>query len=134
MIKNGELALKGLNRHTFEEALMKNIRWRLKDLGKFTVTRAQSTMYIQSDDAFVDYDEVAERISKVFGIAAFTRAAFVEKDLNIIKQTTVDYMAEVLADAKTFKVNARRSDKKFPLSSPEIPPELGATLLCAYPQ
>lgn len=70
MIKNGELALKGLNRHAFEEALMKNIRWRLKDLGKFTITRAQSTMYVQTDDPYVDYDEVADRLSKIFGIAA----------------------------------------------------------------
>ena len=133
MIKNGELALKGLNRHAFEEALMKNIRWRLKDLGKFTITRAQSTMYIQTDDEFVDYDEVADRLSKIFGIAAFTRAAFVEKDLEVIKKTAVEYMADILPDAKTFKVNARRSDKKFPLTSPEIQQELGGVLLDAYP-
>ena len=133
MIKNGELALKGLNRHAFEEALMKNIRWRLKDLGKFTITRAQSTMYVQTDDPYVDYDEVADRLSKIFGIAAFTRAAFVEKDMDVIKRTAVEYMANILPDARTFKVNARRSDKKFPLTSPELQQELGAELLRAYP-
>ena len=90
-------------------------------------------MYVQTDDPYVDYDEVADRLSKIFGIAAFTRAAFVEKDMDVIKRTAVEYMANILPDARTFKVNARRSDKKFPLTSPELQQELGAELLRAYP-
>ena len=83
LIKNGELALKGLNRRTFEDMLMANIRRRLASLGKFTCTPAQSTIIVEGpEDA--DLDEATERLLKVFGIAGLSRAAAVEKDMDVI--------------------------------------------------
>lgn len=133
MIKNGEIALKGLNRRTFEDALGRNIKWRLQDLGKFRLTKAQSTMYIEPKDDDIDFEEAVDRLKKIFGIAAFTRAAVVEKDMEVISSAIVEYMADSLPYAKTFKVNAKRADKKFPIQTPQIAAELGGVLLGAYP-
>lgn len=133
MIKNGEIALKGLNRKSFEDVLVKNIKWRLKTLGKFSLTRAQSTMYIEPSEDGIDFEEAVEKLQKVFGIAAFTRALVVDKDIDTIKQQAINYMKDILPYSKTFKVSAKRADKKFPLQSPEIQREIGATLLKAYP-
>jgi thiamine biosynthesis protein ThiI len=133
MIKNGEIALKGLNRKTFEDILAKNIKWRLRNVGKFNITRAQSTMYIEPKEDGIDFEEAVERLQKVFGVAAFTRALVTEKDLEVIKRDAVSYMKDVLPYAKTFKVAAKRSDKKFPLTSPQLQQELGGVLLDAYP-
>ena len=92
LIKNGELALKGLNRRTFEDMLMANIRRRLASLGKFTCTPAQSTIIVEGpEDA--DLDEATERLLKVFGIAGLSRAAAVEKDMDVILNTCVEYTA-----------------------------------------
>ncbi len=133
MIKLGEIALKGLNRKTFEDTLVKNIKWRLRGVGKFSVTRAQSTMYIEPKEDDIDFEEAVEHLQKVFGIAAFTRALVTEKELSCIQKDAVEYMKDVLPYAKTFKVTAKRADKKFPLTSPQIQQELGGVLLEAYP-
>ena len=71
LIKNGEIALKGLNRNTFESILIKNIRFRLKDLGKFNIRIAQSTVYIEPLEENIDFETAVERIRKIFGIAVF---------------------------------------------------------------
>ena len=81
LIKNGELALKGLNRRTFEDMLVKNMRRRLESAGKFRFTIAQSTIIAEPENENVDMDEAIERVGKVFGIAGFSRAAAVEKDM-----------------------------------------------------
>lgn len=133
LIKNGEIALKGLNRGTFEDVLVRNIRWRLKSLGGFEITKAQSTITVRPKSAEADLDEACDRISKVFGVAAFSRALVTEKNMDVIKREAVAYLRDTLTEAKTFKVNARRSDKTFPFKSPEIQQELGGTLLEAYP-
>lgn len=133
LIKNGEIALKGLNRSTFEDVLVKNIKWRLKPLGRFEVTKAQSTIYVKPLSELIDLDEACERLSRVFGIAAFSRALVTEKDMDVIRQDAVSYLQDTLSEARTFKVSARRSDKTFPLKSPDIQQELGGTLLDAYP-
>lgn len=133
MIKNGEIALKGLNRKSFEDVLVKNIKWRLKTLGKFSLTRAQSTMYIEPSQDGIDFEEAVERLQKVFGIAAFTRALVVPKEVEQIKQQAINYMNDTLPYAKTFKVTAKRADKNFPLQSPQIQREIGGALLSAYP-
>ncbi|MDF2567138.1 MAG: Thiamine biosynthesis pyrophosphatase [Oscillospiraceae bacterium] len=132
LIKNGEIALKGLNRSTFEDVLVKNIRRRLKSLGNFSFQKAQSTIYITPQEDDIDLDEACERLKKVFGIAAFSRALVVEKDFDSIKNGVLDYLSEILSDAKTFKVNAKRSDKKFPMTSPEITRELGGFILSNF--
>ncbi len=133
LIKNGELALKGLNRRTFEDMLVKNMRRRLESVGKFKFTIAQSTIVAEPEDDGIDLDEAADRISKVFGIAAFSRAVAVEKDMETILKSAEEYLAPQLLTARTFKVEAKRSDKKFPLKSPEICAETGGYLLRKFP-
>ena len=133
LIKNGEIALKGLNRTTFEDVLLKNIRRKLADLGKFRCYKAQSTMYIEPQEDGIDLDEAVDRVRKVFGIAALTRACIVEKDFEDIKAKTVEYLKETLSEASTFKVEAKRSDKTFPMNTPQICTELGGYLLEQFP-
>lgn len=133
LIKNGELALKGLNRSTFEDILIKNIRKRIKPLGEFEYRKEQSTVSVIPVDDYIDMDEVSDRISRVFGIAAYSRALQVEKDMSVILENATDYLAEQLKEAKTFKVEGKRSDKKFPLKSPEISAEVGGAILSKFP-
>lgn len=133
LIKNGELALKGLNRSTFEDILIKNIRKRIKPLGDFEYRKEQSTVSVVPMDDYVDMDEVSDRISRVFGIAAFSRALQVEKDIDVILEQAPIYLAEQLRNAKTFKVEGKRSDKKFPLKSPELSAEVGGAILSKFP-
>lgn len=130
LIKNGELALKGLNRSTFEDMLVKNIRRRLlASVGKFQFTKSQSTIIAEPVDEDADFEEAVETLKKVFGIAAFSRAAVCDKDFESIKNMALEYLGDDLRSVKTFKVNAKRSDKKFPMTSPEICREVGAHLL-----
>ena len=133
LIKNGELALKGLNRSTFEDILIKNIRKRIKPLGEFEYRKEQSTVAVVPMDDYIDMDEVSDRISRVFGIAAYSRALQVEKDMDVILENAPKYLAEQLKNAKTFKVEGKRSDKKYPLKSPEISAEVGGAILSAFP-
>ena len=133
LIKNGELALKGLNRHTFEDTLIRNLRFRLKAAGHFEIRKAQSTIYIEPKDAEADLDLACARVSKVFGLAAFSRARRVEKSLDAILDGAAAYLKDALTAARTFKVEAKRSDKSFPYKSPEICAETGARLLQTYP-
>ena len=133
LIKNGELALKGLNRRTFEDMLVKNLRRRLESVGKFKFTIAQSTIVAEPENETIDLDEAVERISKVFGIAGFSRAAAVEKDMEVILKSAEEYLAPQLLTVRSFKVEAKRSDKKFPLQSPEICRETGGYLLRKFP-
>lgn len=133
LIKNGELALKGLNRSTFEDILIKNMRRRLKSLGEVTIRKAQSTIYVEPQSEDFDFDEALNRVSLIFGIAAFSRALVCQKDMNDILSRSVEYLRESMENIRTFKVEAKRSDKHFPLTSPEICRELGGTLLKAFP-
>lgn len=133
LVKLGEIALKGLNRRTFEDILIKNIKRRLYKFGRFEVVSAQSTIRITplSDD--IDLDEVSQEIGKIFGIVAYSRACVTEKDMEAIKRFAAEYLKQELLDVKTFKVESKRSDKKFPLGSPEISREVGGYLLSKYP-
>ncbi len=133
LVKFGEMVLKGLNKKTFEDMLRKNIKRRLRGLGRFELTTAQSTTYITPLDEECDLAEVVERVSKIFGIAALCRACVCEKDFGDIIEKAVEYLGEILEGASTFKVNAKRSDKAFPMKSPEICAELGGILLEKFP-
>ncbi len=133
LIKNGELALKGLNRSTFEDILIKNMRRRLKDLGKISIRKAQSAIYIEPEEEEFDFEEALDRVSRIFGIAGFSRACVCEKTVEDILEKSVIYLKDTMESIKTFKVEAKRADKNFPLTSPEICRELGAVLLEAYP-
>ena len=132
LLKNGEIALKGLNRRTFEDMLVKNTRRRLNSLCTWQFHIAQSTVTAIPDED-IDMDEAVEICSKVFGFVGLSKALSVEKDMEIIKEQTGIYLEDELLAAKTFKVNARRSDKKFPLTSPEICMEMGGVILSKYP-
>ena len=132
LIKNGELALKGLNRRTFEEALMSNLRYRLRHFGEFLIRRAQSTIYIEPKNDYADMEGACDAVSRVFGIAAYSRARVTEKDIEAIKEAAVAYLGDRLATAKTFKVEAKRADKAFPYTSPEISREVGGYVLSHY--
>lgn len=132
LVKNGELALKGLNRKNFEETLAKNIRKAVAPYGEVKVWRAQSTMYVTPLDG-TDIEDAAACISRVFGIAALSRAAEVEKDMNVILPAVCGYLGEELENAATFKVNAKRADKKFPLKSPDICAAAGEYILERFP-
>ena len=125
----GEMSLKGLNRNQFESTMMKILRYRLKTVGKFRVYCTQSTFYMEPEEEDIDMDLAFERVSKVFGLAALSRAVVCEKDFDTICQTAEDYLGDSLHGIKTFKVEARRSDKTFPMTSPELMRELGAYLL-----
>lgn len=133
LIKNGELTLKGLNRCNFEDILIKNIRRRLRDLGEINVRKAQSTIYIEPKDDTFDFEEALERVKLIFGIAAFSRACVCEKTMEDIIAKSPIYLENDLKNVKTFKVEAKRADKQFPLTSPEICREIGGVLLSAYP-
>ncbi|WP_370740492.1 tRNA uracil 4-sulfurtransferase ThiI [Ruminococcus sp.] len=134
LLKDGEIVLKGLNRRTFEDVLKKNIRHAISHLGSFEIKSAQSIIYVKplSDD--IDLDEACLKISRVFGIVSYSRAAICEeKTLESIIATTPVYLEKELKAVKTFKVEARRSDKRFPYKSPEICAELGGVILDKFP-
>lgn len=133
LLKDGELALKGLNRRMFEDILIKNIRQRLKaSVGEFTFTRSQSTTVIEPKEEYVDFDKAVDIIRHIFGVVGISRAAKCEKDIGVIKKTAKEYLGDELSFARTFKVEAKRSDKKFPYNSPEICNEVGGYLLSCF--
>jgi len=125
----GEMALKGLNKSTFEAQLMKTIRNRIKNLGQFKIYKAQSTFYIEPEDEYSDVDAAFEKVKKIFGIAAVSKAVVTEKDFDKIAEIAPVYLEDVLKNARTFKVTAKRSDKSFPMGSLEISREVGAAIL-----
>ncbi len=129
LIKDGELSLKGLNRQNFEDRMIRNIKRRLKPLGEFHVKKAQSTIYIIPESEDFDFPEALNRMGTVFGIAGFSRACVCEKSAEDIFSKAPIYLKDTLNSVKTFKVEAKRADKSFPLTSPEISRELGGVLL-----
>ena len=133
LIKNGELALKGLNRCNFEDTLIKNIKRRLKDLGETEIRKSQSTIYIEPKSEGYDFEEALFRVGRIFGIAGFSRACVCEKTVEDILSRSPEYLRTEMEKIKTFKVEAKRADKRFPLTSPEICREVGAVLLEKYP-
>jgi len=128
LIKLGEMVLKGLNRNVFEATLLRNIRRRLNNLGGFDIKSAQSTVYVTPREG-ADLDTAVEKVSKIFGIAAFSRACIVKKEMPAILEAAQEYLKTELLGAKTFKVESKRADKSFPLKSPEISADVGEYLL-----
>lgn len=133
LIKNGEVALKGLNRSTFEDRMVKTIRRRLAPLGEAELRKAQSTVMVEPKDDSFDMAEAFERCRKVFGISGLSRACVAEKRLDDILEKAGIYLAPQLERIHTFKVEAKRSDKSFPLRSPELCAEVGGYLLERFP-
>ena len=133
LLKYGEIALKGLNKSTFESIMIKNIKYRLKKIGKFSVTKAQSTVYVEPDEEISDLSEAVDVLKKIFGIASICRVCVCQKDFSDICRQSSEYLEDILPYAKTFKVTAKRADKSFPMKSPEICNQLGGFLLEKFP-
>ena len=129
LCKYGEIILKGANRSTFESSLVKELRRRASPLGTFKIYFRQSTIYIEPQDEFSDMDAMYDTARHVFGIVGVTRCAVCEKNMESILQTVREYLPDKLAGKRTFKVEAKRSDKRFPLKSPEISAEVGGAIL-----
>lgn len=132
LLKLGEIVLKGLNRRSFEERLLKIIRHTISDCGNFNNKIAQSTIYIIPEDGF-DYDKSIEKLKKIFGIVSIVLCRQTEKNIDEIKHTCETYLYDLLTKAKTFKCNAKRSDKLFNMKSPEICAQVGEYLLNRFP-
>ena len=133
LLKLGEVVLKGLNRHTFEDKLMSNIRRRLQHCGKFHVYSKQSTIYVEPQEDTCDMDAAYAACKQIFGVISVTRAKPCEKDKDAILACAKAYLDEQLRGAKSFKVETKRSDKKFPMNSMEISQYVGGLLHDAYP-
>ncbi len=133
LCKYGEIVLKGANRRYFEDMLCKTLRFRAKHFGKFEITRSQSTIVIEPKDEYADLDGMFETASKVFGIVGISRCTVCEKNMDAIAQTVREYVPQFLYGKKTFKVESKRSDKRFPLDSMQISAEMGGVLLSEMP-
>ncbi len=133
LCKYGEIVLKGSNRRYFEDTLCKTLRHRAKNFGSFEITRSQSTLVIEPKDEFADIDGMFESTKKVFGIVGISRCAVCEKSMEAIKKTVEEYVPQFLIGKKTFKVVAKRSDKRFALDSMQIAAEVGGYVLSACP-
>lgn len=133
LLKQGEIVLKGLNKRTFEQKLLSNIRTRLKPIGNFNVYAVQSTVYVEPKTDDDDVDEAFEALKKVFGIAKLSKAAACEKDKDAIVALAKSYLAEDMANAKSFKVETKRSDKAFPMTSIQVSQYVGGELSEAFP-
>ena len=129
LCKFGEVVLKGANRQNFESALVKELRRRASPYGAFKIYFKQSTVYVEPQDEFCDMDGMYEAAKRVFGIVGVNRAAVCEKNMEDIIRVAREYLPEKLRGKRTFKVDAKRSDKKFPLKSPEISAEIGGVIL-----
>ena len=132
LLKYGEIVLKGLNRSQFENTLIKNIRHRLKQFGNFKVSFCQSTIYVTPLDDACDTDGALEALTKVFGIARLCLAYAVEKDIDVICNAS-ELVCDTVAQYSTFKVETKRSDKKFPMTSPQISARVGEEILNRLP-
>ncbi|MBR2721189.1 MAG: tRNA 4-thiouridine(8) synthase ThiI [Clostridia bacterium] len=134
LCKYGEIVLKGANRRYFEESLCKTMRFRAKHFGNFSITASQSTLIIEPLDDMADLEGMFDSASKVFGIVGISRCAVCEKEMGDIVRTTLAYIPPFLDGKKTFKVEAKRSDKRFPLDSIAIAREVGGQILSALPR
>ena len=134
LCKLGEIVLKGANRRFFEDTLLKTLRFRGKHFGKFDIRSSQSTIIIEPLTEDSDIDGMFETTSKVFGIVGISRCAVCEKDMDAISQMVRSYIPQFLDGKKTFKVEAKRSDKRFPLNSPQISAEIGGVILGLMPK
>ena len=133
LLKLGEIVLKGLNRKAFERKLLNNISYRLKPIGNFKISCLQSTVYVEPQDDSCDMEEAFEACSKIFGIISMTRASAYEKDKDAIAQLAIRCLKEEMESAKSFKVESKRSDKSFPMTSIQLSQYVGGELQEAYP-
>ena len=133
LLKLGEVVLKGTNKRQFENKLRQNVRRRMKAYGEFDVYIMQSTVYVEPMNDEADVDGAWEACKSIFGLVSLCRCRPCEKDLDSIYNTVEEYLGEELDCAASFKVESKRSDKKFPLTSIGISQEIGGRLAEAHP-
>ena len=133
LLKLGEIVLKGLNKRYFEQKLLQNVKRRLPVFGAFDVELRQSTIYVEPADDGCDMDAAAEAMTKVFGAASVVRAAACGKTPEAMAAKAIEYMREAMLSAESFKVETKRADKGFPLTSIQVSQYVGGELADAYP-
>ncbi len=135
LCKYGELILKGANRSDFEMKMLKQLRQRARRIGNYKIFYSQSTVYIEplDEESLEAIDEMAYQAKHVFGFVGVSRAFACEKNMDTILSVVKDYLAPRLKGYKTFKAESKRSDKKFPMASPEISAEVGGAVLSSVP-
>ena len=136
LIKYGEIAIKGKNRHMFEDALVHQIRYALNSVdGEFEVKKQQGRIFVEAKEDTFDYQETVEALQTVFGIVSICPAVLVEDEgFEKLTQDIIQYIDETYADKHmTFKVEARRARKDYPKTSPEINMDLGEKILDVFP-
>ena len=132
LLKQGEMVLKGLNKRIFEQKLMANVNRRLAQFGEWNVYCIQSTVYIEPKGD-CDMDGAFDAMKTVFGVAAVSRAAAAPKDADAIVETAKTYLADTLRAARSFKVESKRADKSFPMTSIQLSQYVGGELHDAFP-
>ena len=133
LLKQGEIVLKGLNRRIFEEKLIANVRRRMARVGQFRVYAAQSTVYVEPLEEGADMDAAFEAAKQIFGCVAVVRAAACEKTPQAIFETARDYLSQEFSRVRSFKVESKRSDKAYPMTSIQVSQEVGGLLSDAFP-
>lgn len=133
LLKLGEIVLKGANKRQFEDKLRQNVRRRMRPYGNFDVYLMQSTVYVEPMDDEADIDGAWDACGSIFGLASLCRCRACEKDLDSIFNTIEDYLGDELDCAESFKVESKRSDKRFPLTSIGISQAIGGRLAEAHP-
>ena len=133
LLKLGEIVLKGGNRFQFENRLKTNVARRMRPFGDFRVSIVQSTVYVEPENADCDLDGAWEACHAIFGVVSLCRCRPCAKDLDAIFDTAMAYLGDDLSMAKSFKVESRRSDKRFPLTSIGLSQEIGGRLAEAFP-
>ena len=136
LCKYGEVILKGANRSDFEAKMLKQLRQRARRIGNYSVYYSQSTVYIEplDEDAIDAIDDMYDQAKHVFGFVGVSKAVACEKNIDTIISVAKEIMPERLRGYKTFKVEAKRSDKRFPMTSPEIAGEVGGAILSCVPK
>lgn len=135
LIKYGEIGIKGKNRYLFEDALIKQIKYALKDAAAFDVTKQQGRIYVHMLGDY-DYDEVVAALTRVFGIVAICPVVICDDpSWDNLTKVVGDYIDEAYEDKHfTFKVDSRRADKRYPKKSMEINADIGEYLLDRFPE
>ncbi len=134
LLKLGEIVLKGANKRSFEQRLVSNIKRRVQRCGEFNVYLMQSTIYVEPKNDGCDMDGAFEVLKKVFGVVALSRAAACEKNIEAIVEKAKDYLGAEISAAGSFKVESKRSDKSFPMTSIQISQQVGGELADAFPE
>ena len=133
LMKLGEIVLKGANKRQFENKLRQNVRRRMKPYGNFDVYLMQSTVYVQPLDDQADIEGAWDACHSIFGVVSLCRCRPCEKNLDAIFNAIEEYLGDELDCAKSFKVESKRSDKAFPMTSIAISQDIGGRLAEAHP-